>query len=296
MTTEQVSLWDALTDYLAKLKNDAEAKARSRAKSKAKTDAQQEAPDTQQKIADTQHELTKFIRWGGWDRAVVTLTPHQAAEYGDYVASEARQDAGEHLQVVKDFLNFCLKKNYTDTALAKHIKVRKAGRKTSSKEATARAAIDITQEGYDNMLTELETLKGERVTVAQEIRRAAADKDFRENAPLDAARDKQGLLEARIRELEDAVQRARLVDADGSGPAGAGDRRIKLGSVVKLTDIESQAEMVYTLVNASEASPMDFKMSVASPVGKALMDHQAGEEVEVATPRGSLRYRIEGVD
>lgn len=295
MTSDTLSLWDAMTTYLAKLKGDAEAKARSRAKSKAKTDAPQEAPDTQQKIADTQHELTKFIRWGGWDRTVVSLTPHQAAEYGDYVASEARQDAGEHLQVVKDFLNFCFKSNYTDTSLAKHIKVRKAGRKTSSRE-TARAAIDITQEGYDNLLSELETLKGERITVAQDIRRAAADKDFRENAPLDAAREKQGLLEARIREIEDAVQRARLVDADGSVSASAGDRRIKLGSVVKLTDIASQEEMVYTLVNASEASPMDFKMSVASPVGKALMDHLAGDEVEVTTPRGSLRYRIEGVD
>ena len=54
--------------------------------------------------------------------------------------------------------------------------------------------------------------------------------------------------------------------------------------------------MAYTLVNASEASPMDFKMSTSSPVGRALMDHTVGEEVEVATPRGSLRYLIEEVD
>ncbi len=269
MMSGQISLSEALTQYLSSRQGQAR--------------------------PDTQRELTKFIRWGGWDRAVFSLKPHEAAEYGDYVSSEARQDAGDHLQVVKDFLNFCYKSNFTETSLAKHIKVRKAGRKSGSKE-TARAAIDITEEGYQNLLSELETLKGERITVAQEIRRAAADKDFRENAPLDAARDKQGLLEARIRELEDAVQRARLVDGGGSRAVGPEDRRIKLGSVVKLTDIASQEEMVYTLVNASEASPMDFKMSVASPVGKALMDHQAGEEVEVTTPRGSLRYRIEGVD
>ena len=269
MTSSPISLSEALTRYLSSR----QAQAR---------------PDTQQ-------ELTKFIRWGGWDRAVFSLKPHEAAEYGDYVASEARQDAGEHLQVVKDFLTFCYKSNYTETSLAKHIKVRKSGRKSASRE-TARAAIDITEEGYQNLLTELETLKGERSTVAQEIRRAAADKDFRENAPLDAARDRQGLLEARIRELEDSVQRARLVDGGSSGSASQEDRRIKLGSVVKLTDIASQEEMVYTLVNASEASPMDFKMSVASPVGKALMDHHAGDEVEVTTPRGSLRYRIVGID
>jgi transcription elongation factor GreA len=245
-----------------------------------------------------------------------SIKPHEAAEYGDYVASEARQDAGDHLQVVKDFLTFCYKSNFTETSLAKHIKdfltfcyksnftetslakhikVRKAGRRTAARES-ARAAIDITEEGYQSLLNELEKLKGERVTVAQEISRAAADKDFRENAPLDAARDRQGLMEARIRELEDSVQRARLVDGSGSVSANQRDRRIKLGSIVRLTDPASQEEMVYTLVNASEASPMDFKMSVASPVGKALMDHHAGDEVEVATPRGSLRYRIDGVD
>ena len=132
---------------------------------------------------DTQQELTKFIRWGGWDRALLSIKPHEAAEYGDYVASEARQDAGEHLQVVKDFLTFCFKSKFTETSLAKHIKVRKAGRKTASRES-ARAAIDITEEGYQNLLTELETLKGERVTVAKDISIAAADKDFRGERPL----------------------------------------------------------------------------------------------------------------
>jgi transcription elongation factor GreA len=269
MVSGQISLSEALTRYLSSR----HAQAR---------------PDTQQ-------ELTKFIRWGGWDRSLPSIKPHEAAEYGDYVASEARQDAGDHLQVVKDFLTFCYKSNFTETSLAKHIKVRKAGRRTAARES-ARAAIDITEEGYQSLLNELEKLKGERVTVAQEISRAAADKDFRENAPLDAARDRQGLMEARIRELEDSVQRARLVDGSGSVSANQRDRRIKLGSIVRLTDPASQEEMVYTLVNASEASPMDFKMSVASPVGKALMDHHAGDEVEVATPRGSLRYRIDGVD
>ena len=272
MVSGQISLSEALTRYLSSR----HAQAR---------------PDTQQ-------ELTKFIRWGGWDRSLPSIKSHEAAEYGDYVASEARQDAGDHLQVVKDFLTFCYKSNFTETSLAKHIKVRKASRRAASRES-ARAAIDITEEGYQNLLNELEKLKGERVTVAQEISRAAADKDYRENAPLDAARDRQGLMEARIRELEDSVQRSRLVDGSGSGSANQRDRRIKLGSKVKLSDPASpasQEEMVYTLVNASEASPMDFKMSVASPVGKALMDHRAGDEVEVATPRGSLRYRIDGVD
>ena len=244
---------------------------------------------------ETQQELTKFIRWIGRDRTVTSILPHEAAEYGDGVSSEARQDAGEHLQVVKQFLTFCYKSKFTETSLAKHIKVRRIGRRISAREM-ARAPIDITQEGFENLQVELESLKGDRITVAKEISRAAADKDFRENAPLDAARERQGLLEARIREIEDAVQRAHIVDGGEAGSTGQDERRIKLGSRVRLIDPSSKEEMEYTLVNASEASPMDFKMSVASPVGKALMDHVAGEEVEVATPRGSLRYRIEEVD
>ena len=207
--TGSVSLADALTQYLS-------------------SKQVQSKPDTQQ-------ELTKFIRWIGRDRAVTSILPHEAAEYGDGVTSEARQDAGEHLQVVKHFLNFCYKSNFTDTSLAKHIKVRRIGRKAAPRES-ARAPVDITQEGYENLLTELESLKGERVTVAGDISRAAADKDFRENAPLDAARERQGLLEARIREVEDSIQRAHIVDGGGPGSTGRDERRIKLGSRVRLKD------------------------------------------------------------
>lgn len=174
------------------------------------------------------------------------------------------------------------------------MRVRKTSRKSAPKEK-GRASIDITPEGYQNLLVELETLRGERITVAREISLAAADKDFRENAPLDAARERQGHLEARIREMEDSLQRARLTYTDTPDSNAKLERMIRLGSIVKLLDSSSKEEMVYTLVNASEASPMDFKMSVTSPVGRALMNHTAGEEVEVATPRGNLRYRIKGV-
>ena len=244
----------------------------------------------------TQQELSKFVRWCGRDREVVDLSPQEAASYGEVMAGSAgRQDTVERVQAVKDFLSFCYKSSFTQTAVAKHVKVRKAGRKSVSREK-GRATMDITPEGYQALLDELETLRGERVTVAQDINLAAADKDFRENAPLDAARERQGHLEARIRELEDGLQRARLMITDAQGSIHALERRVKLGSKVRLLDASSGEEMVYTLVNASEASPLDFKMSVVSPVGKALMDHAVGEEVEVAAPRGNIRYRIKGVD
>lgn len=250
-----------------------------------------------QAAPDTLQELSKFIRWCGRERNVVDLTPQEAASYGELMSvSGGSQDTTARVQAVKDFLSFCYKSNFTQTSLAKHVRVRKTGRKLVAAREKARAAIDITPEGYQNLVNELATLKDERVVVAQEINLAAADKDFRENAPLDAAREHQGHMEARIRELEDGLQRARLVHPDNQDSTTKQKRKVKLGSKVKLLDPSSKEEMVYTLVNASEASPMDFKMSVASPVGKALMDHTVGEEVQVVTPRGSLRYSIKEVD
>lgn len=245
---------------------------------------------------DAQQELNKFVRWCGRDRNVVELTPQEAAAYGELLAeSSGLVDTTERAQVIKDFLSFCHKSNFTQTSLSKHVRIRKTTRKSASNKEKGRDAMDITPEGYQGLLAELEALREERVSVAREISLAAADKDFRENAPLDAARERQGHLEARIRELEDGLQRARLVSTDDQAPTQRQEQRVRLGSKVKLLDSFSREEMVYTLVNASEASPMDFKMSVASPVGKALMNRAVGEEVDVATPRGNLRYRIEEV-
>ena len=245
---------------------------------------------------DALNELTKFVWWCGRDRNVVNLTPQEAASYGELMsASSGLQDATVRAKAVKDFLTYCYKSNFTHISLAKHVRVKRTGRKVTPMEA-ARVAMDITPEGYQNLVDELESLRNERVNVAQEINLAAADKDFRENAPLDAAREHQGHMESRIRELEEWLQRARLVYTEKDRPGGKFDRDVRLGSKVKLMECVSKEKMTYTLVNASEASPMDLKMSVVSPVGKALMGHTIGEELEVNTPRGRLRYRIEEVD
>jgi transcription elongation factor GreA len=245
---------------------------------------------------DIQQELTKFIRWSGRSRNVAAITPQEASEYGEVMAASAKEhDIAERLQAVKGFLSFCYTNNLTGISLAKHVKARKAGRNPISKKK-ARPALDITPEGYKHLQEELETLRQERVTVAQDIQLAAADKDFKENAPLDAARERQGLVEARIRDMEDSLQRARLVYADRSDAASPEERRVKLGSKVRLLDIGSGDEMEYTMVNASEANPIDYKMSMTAPVGKALLDRRVGEEVVVTTPRGELRYLIQVVE
>ncbi len=241
-------------------------------------------------------ELNKFIRWCGRDVLVGNLTPQQAAEYGEEITrSSPQMESASRSYVIKDFLTFCFKNQFTSTPLYKHFRVRKPSARSKGAYNT-RLSMDITSEGLETMQLELDSLRGERVAVAERIQLAAADKDFRENAPLDAAREQQGLLEARIRELEDSIQRANVVRTTDQKSKSKAKRTVQLGSIVKLQDRLTRQDMVYTIVNASESSPMENKMSVASPVGKALIDHMIGEEIEVSTPRGAILYKIRGIE
>ncbi|MBI4199103.1 MAG: transcription elongation factor GreA [Chloroflexi bacterium] len=150
--------------------------------------------------------------------------------------------------------------------------------------------MQLTSEGYRQLREELAARLEERLTVAEEIRRAAADKDFTENSPLDAAREHQGHLEARIRELEATVQGA--VVLDGRSRPGGASVKVGVGSRVVLRQQDTGREVSYLLVEPREADPANGKLSIASPVGRALLNRNVGQEVEVATPRGPVRYLI----
>jgi transcription elongation factor GreA len=118
-----------------------------------------------------------------------------------------------------------------------------------------------------------------------------ADKDFRENAPLDAAKERQGMVESQIRDLESALSTAVVT---GAGPSHE-SVRISLGKKVVLKDTASGRQLTYTVVHPREANPATGKLSSESPVGKAIMNRRQGDKVEIATPRGSMSYIIEKV-
>ncbi len=240
-------------------------------------------------------ELSKFVVWCGQDRHVDDLKPYETAAYGEVISGSAGyQDTTERVQSVKDFLSYCYRNSFTLVPLAKHLRVKKFNKILAPKEKIS-SRLDMTEEGYQNMLTELENLREQRVSIAKEISTAAADKDFRENAPLDAAREKQGFSEARIRELEDGIQRARLVTTKRGKSNGKFRSRVGLGSKITLVDKSNKETMEYTIVTASEASPLDHKMSVLSPVGKAVVDRTIGDSIEVQTPKGKINYLIKAV-
>ena len=137
----------------------------------------------------------------------------------------------------------------------------------------------------------IENLRQRQGQVSKDIRRAAEDKDVRENAPLEAAREQQGHLTARIRSLETTL-RAAVVNTREHRETQIGVQRARLGSSVALEHSITRVAVNYILVSPSEADPLAGKLSVASPVGQAVLDRAVGEDVEVSAPGGKVLYRI----
>ena len=239
-----------------------------------------------------QLELRRFIQWCGSDRSVSELTPPMIADYGA-AAGMWGGNSAQRLKPVRSFLTFLSDQGLLKVSLTSHLKASKAKKgaprvnpKTPSDQA------QLSAEGYANLEARLEMLKQERVKVVGDIRLAMADKDFRENAPLDAAKERQGLIESSIREMENILAHAVVRSADG---AGTGPQKVRLGTVVTLRDRRNGKEVRYTLVDSREADPPAGKISSISPVGKALLDKVLGEELLITVPRGTVHYTIEGI-
>ena len=137
------------------------------------------------------------------------------------------------------------------------------------------------------MKKQLTQLQNERVRIVEDIQRAAADGDVRENAPLEAAREAQGMAVGKIQEIEATLKVAVIIDAKNE------DRdRVHIGSKFELTDTTSSKVFKYQLVEPNEANPLSSKISILSPVGSAILGHKLGDEIKVKTPRGEQVYKI----
>ncbi|HEY8489963.1 MAG TPA: transcription elongation factor GreA [Dehalococcoidia bacterium] len=238
-----------------------------------------------------QGELLRFARWYGGDRPLERMTGHEVATYAQEVATSGA-DPYRRLEPVREFLSHARKAGWTATNLATHVRLRKgAGAGNNQQNNHNQDAVQLTQEAKESLERELEELKARRPKIAEMLRQAMADKDFRENAPLDAARDQQAHLEARIREIEATLRRAVIVET----PEGRHDV-VRLGSRVLVQNLSSGQEQRFILVSPHEVNAAQGKISVASPVGRALMDRAEGEEVEVAVPAGTVRFRIQRIE
>ncbi|MBA3365013.1 MAG: transcription elongation factor GreA [Actinobacteria bacterium] len=146
----------------------------------------------------------------------------------------------------------------------------------------------LTSEGYEKLKHEIEYLSNEkRREIADRIRVAREFGDISENAEYDDAKNEQAMLEHKIATLEDRLRHARVIEA-GEVTTDA----VSIGSLVRLRDVDAKQTVEYHIVGSAEANPEENKLSNESPVGRAIIGRKKGETVEVAAPRGSLKFKI----
>ena len=240
----------------------------------------------------SQQDMYRFVRWYGGERTLAGLTAHEVANYAERLSSSAT-DYNRRLELVRDFLTYVKKAGWTKTNLATHLKVKKGKNKAPpvTRPGTTSQTVSLTQQGYDEVKAELASLEGKRAQAIEEIHLAAADKDVRENAPLEAAREQHGQLVGRIRELEETMKLAVIIDKKKKTSV-----TVNIGDSVILQDLGSGEELRYKIVSPREVNPTRGNISNVSPVGKAIISRREGDIIEVATPAGKIRYQIKQIE
>lgn len=149
-------------------------------------------------------------------------------------------------------------------------------------------SVPMTREGYQRMQEELKNLvRVSRPQVVQAIAEARSHGDLSENAEYDAAKERQSFIEGRIKELNDKIARAQVIN-----PAELESEKVVFGAKVTLFDVDSGNEVTYQIVGEDEADIKAGKLSVTSPVGKALIGHRPDDEVRIQVPSGLKIYEI----
>ena len=150
------------------------------------------------------------------------------------------------------------------------------------------STIYLSQEGYDNLKTELQNLKSvDRPRVINQISEARDKGDLSENAEYDAAKEAQGLLEARIAKLENDVANARVLDHEDMDTS-----TVHLLTKVTIKNTANGMEMTYAIVSEAEADLTAKKISVTSPIGKGLLGKAVGDIADIEVPNGIIHFEI----
>ncbi len=148
--------------------------------------------------------------------------------------------------------------------------------------------IPITPEGYQRLQEELERLiKIERPKNVREIAEARAHGDLSENAEYHAAKEKQSFIEGRIRELQEKLTRVEVID-----PSKINHSKVAFGATVKVLDVDADEEYIFRLVGPDEVDVKNGKISITSPVGRALIGKEVGEIVTINAPGRTINYEI----
>jgi len=146
----------------------------------------------------------------------------------------------------------------------------------------------MTQTGFTRLENELKRLKGvERPAVIKALEEARAHGDLSENAEYHAAKERQAFIESRVAELDSKVSRAQIIDT-----SNISGNTVKFGATVTVVDEDDDSELNFQIVGEDEADIKEKRLSVSSPLARALIGRQVGDEVEVTTPSGGKFYEL----
>ena len=149
----------------------------------------------------------------------------------------------------------------------------------------------VTKETLEQMKAELQKMKSvDRPAASRAIAEAREKGDLKENAEYDAAKEAQGMLEAKIAQLEGQVATARIVDESTIDTS-----KVTILTRVKLTNLNTKKQVIYQIVSEKEADQKLGKISVTSPIGKGLLGKQVGDVAEVTAPAGLLKFKVEDI-
>ena len=149
----------------------------------------------------------------------------------------------------------------------------------------------VKQETFEQMKAELQHMKGiERPAASRAIAEAREKGDLKENAEYDAAKEAQGILEAKIKQLESIIATARIVDESNINTS-----KVSILTKVKLTNLDTKKKVTYQIVSEKEADLKQSKISASSPIGKGLLGKAVGEIAEIQAPAGIIKFKVEEI-
>lgn len=268
-TTNPVNLGEAAANYLSALSN-------------AKREAVSQA-------------VMNFVRWYGVNHKPDNIAPHRLAKYAE--SQPANTDGADKVKAVREFLNSISKAGLSDKGLSSHLKVKRLKSKhlakASVKKQNQADSLELTPDQKVQMESELSDLKEKRMLVLEDIKRAAADKDLKENAPYHAAREEKAKLDGKVGELEMLLKHSLVGKASGHRKKGT---KVELGRSVVVKNLSCGTLSKYKLVIPREVDARNGCISPVSPIGKAVMGCSVGDTIEVVAPSCMIKYCIEAIE
>jgi transcription elongation factor GreA len=255
---------------------------------------------------DDASRLRKFVTWCGISTSIEAVPPFKIEEFLQHQTNTSNPPRN-YIALLKAFFGHAHKQGLVSANPMTAVRLPRGAGGTTKRAATTHASasssapraqsknadvVYVSRPQLASMQADLERLRTEeRHKISQMLHDAIKDGDLSENAAYDDAKMRQGMLEARIRELEQKLRNVELIeDQDRSGGG------VAVGSHIAVLHVAANDTLEFQVVGPEETDPRAGKISHLSPLGKALMGKGPGDEVEIATPSGAHRYRIVSVD